>query len=601
MLLVNIINNGVCLNIPFPSINIASLKYIFVPVCILSVLLFMGFYPLNEGKNQLPAFPGAEGFGAYSEGGRGGDIIKVTNLNDSGPGSLREAVNSEGPRIIVFEVAGTITLDSTLTLSNPYITIAGQSAPPPGITIRGEQVKIETNNVVIRFIRFRPGNYNERRPEGTDWNGMDAVDIGKEDSDEVHDIILDHCSFSWATDENIGIWYSSRNVTIQNSIISEPLHLFPEHEQYPYPGQGLLIGLNSTNISILRNFFAHNYERHPYMNANGQLDFRNNIIYNAGQRVAHFQNAAGKKQTVNFVHNYIKPGYDSRYDAEVEIRRTSKSRMFNGKLFIEGNISEGRPNIVNHDNWGMVIDQEERFAYPDTIRSDIEFSTVETNTLPANELMEKILPSTGAFLPARDPIDDRLLYDVANETGRLISTPSDVFGWVTKEEVYREIDPQKSWQTTFNIDLSNPDEAHADFNNNGYTNIEEFLNGTNPRKDESGRWITDIYTPTGSSGGVGIFSSGDINYQPHGFKVHQNYPNPFSDRTTIQISVDEIDTYKLEIFNVIGQRVDLLLESRLHPGDYEMRWNAERLPSGIYFIRLSSSDDFQVNKTNLIK
>ena len=589
------------MNIPFAKIHITFLLNCVVPGFILSVLILIGFFPLSEAKAQLPAFPGAEGFGAYSEGGRGGDIIKVTNLNDNGPGSLREAVNSEGPRIIVFEVAGTITLDSTLTLSNPYITIAGQSAPPPGITIRGEQVKIETNNVVIRFIRFRPGNYNERRPEGTDWNGMDAVDIGKEDSDEVHDIILDHCSFSWATDENIGIWYSSYNVTIQNSIISEPLHRFTEHEQYPYPGQGLLIGLKSNNISILRNLFAHNYERHPYMNANGHLDFRNNIIYNAGQRVAHFQNAAGKKQTVNFVHNYIKPGLDSRYDAEVEIRRTSKSRMFNGKLFIDGNISEDRPAIVNDDNWGMVIDQEDRTAYPDTIRSDVEYPTVETNTLPANELMEKILPSTGAFLPARDPIDDRLIYDVENETGRIISAPSDVFGWVTKEEVHRQMDPQNSWQSTFNIDLTNPVEAHADFNNNGYTNIEEFLNGTNPRKDESNLYITDIFSPSGDVGGVGVFSSGDMNNESNGFDVHPNYPNPFNNRTTIRISVDQVNTYKLEIFNVIGQRVDLLHDGRLHPGDYEMRWNAERLPSGVYFIRLSSSEDFQMKKVTLTK
>ena len=552
------------------------------------------------GQQQLPAFPGAEGFGAYSEGGRGGEIIKVTNLNDNGTGSLREAINHDGPRTIVFEVAGTITLDSTLTLSNPYITIAGQSAPPPGITIRGEQVKIETNNVIIRFIRFRPGDYNERQPEDTDWNSMDGINIARENSDDIHDIILDHCSISWATDENISIWHTTRNVTIQNSIISEPLHHFPDHEQYPYSGQGLLIGLNATKISILRNLFAHNYERHPYMNANGTLDFRNNLIYNAGRRVARFQSAQGVKQRNNYVHNYIKPGPDSYYESEIQIRRTSKTRIYNGKLYIQGNISVGRIQQTT-DNWSMVIDEEELIQYPDTIQSEIEFPIVQTSTLPASELPDVILPKAGAYLPTRDRIDERIVYDVENKSGNIISMPSDVFGWVIKEKVYRELDPGNAWQSNYNIDLSNPDEAHADFNNNGYTNIEEFLNGTNPRIDESDRWITDIYSPGTDAGGLGVLSSGDFNHQPDGFKVHQNYPNPFSKRTTLRVTIDQVDNYALEIFSVIGQRVALLLEGRLHPGDYEMRWNAERLPSGIYFIRLSSSDDFQVNKMTLTK
>jgi len=501
---------------------------------------------------------------------------------------------------LLFSRHQALTLQSDLVISNPYITIAGQTAPGEGITLRGEQVAIQTNNVVIRFLRFRPGDYNERHVEGTDWNGMDAVDIGKEESDEVHDIILDHCSFSWATDELVGIWHNSHNITIQNSIFSEPLHYFPEHEQHPSHGQALLIGAKSTHISVLRNVFAHNSERHPYMNANGTLDFRNNLVYNAGRRVARFQNAQGVQQRNNYVHNYIKPGPDSYYESEIQIRRTSKTRIYNGKLYIQGNISADRIQQTT-DNWSMVIDEEELIQYPDTIQSEIEFPTVQTSTLPASELPKVILPKAGAYLPARDRIDERILYDVENESGEIISMPSDVFGWVKKEEVYRELDPENAWQSNYNIDLFNPDETHADFNNNGYTNIEEFLNGTNPRRDESDRWITDIYPPETDAGGLGVLSSGDFNHQPDGFKVHQNYPNPFNKHTTLRVTIHEIDNYSLEIFSLIGQRVALLLEGRLHPGDYEMRWNAEKLPSGIYFIRLSNSDDFQVNKMTLTK
>ena len=548
---------------------------------------------------QQLAFPGAEGHGAFSEGGRNGELLIVDNLNDNGPGSLRDAVNQSGPRTIVFETSGIINLDSTLVISDPYITIAGQTAPGEGITIRGEQVAIQTHDVIIRFIRFRPGDYNERRPDGTDWNGMDAVDIGKEDSDEVHDIILDHCSFSWATDELVGIWHTSRNITIQNSIFSEPLHHFPEHEQYPYTGQGLLIGANSTNISILRNLFAHNFDRHPYMNAAGHLDFRNNIIYNAGGRVARLQNQPGKLQTVNFVNNQIISGPSSLYDREVSIRRTSVTKKYHGKLFIRGNISD-QNRAADNDNWEMVFDEENYKLFPESIRSNSEFKTVVTTTLPAENLLPELERTVGAYLPLRDPVDQRIITNTVQRTGGLIATTNRVLGWPNKEIVSEPIDPNGHWQETYGIDLTVPEEANADLNGNGFTNLEEFLNGTDPVKDESNKPISETIPSSSpsSQGGFGVLSSSS---SENSFELHRNYPNPFNNSTNIKISIHTRGNYKLDVFDTAGQRVSTILDNELHPGDYEMRWSAGRLASGSYYMRLYGQGESQTRALILIK
>jgi len=548
---------------------------------------------------QQLAFPGAEGHGAFSEGGRNGELLIVDNLDDNGPGSLRDAVNQSGPRTIVFETSGIIDLDSTLVISDPYITIAGQTAPGEGITIRGEQVAIQTHDVIIRFIRFRPGDYNERRPDGTDWNGMDAVDIGKENSDEVHDIILDHCSFSWATDELVGIWHTSRNITIQNSIFSEPLHHFPEHEQYPYSGQGLLIGANSTNISILRNLFAHNFDRHPYMNAAGHLDFRNNIIYNAGGRVARLQNQPGKLQTVNFVNNQIISGPSSMYDREISIRRTSITNQYHGKLFIRGNLSD-KNRATENDNWEMVFDEENYQVFPDSVRSNSEFNTVQTSTLPAEDLFPALERSVGAYLPLRDAVDQRILSNTAQRNGGMISTTNRVLGWPNKEIITAPIDPDNNWQETYGIDLTIPKEANADHNGSGFTNLEEFLNGTDPLKDESDKLITEAFPPSSatSQGGFGILSSSSIE---NSFELHKNYPNPFNVYTNIKISIHIRGDYRLEVFDSAGRRVSTILDDELHPGEYEMRWSAGRLSSGNYYMRLSGRGESETRALTLIR
>lgn len=541
---------------------------------------------------QIPAFPGAEGYGSYSKGGRGGDIIIVSNLNDSGPGSLRSAVEKDGPRTVLFETAGIIDLKSPLVFSDPYITIAGQTAPEPGITIRGERVKLQTNHVIIRFIRFRPGDY--LKGTSVDWGSLDALDIGLEDSDDVHDIIIDHCSFSWAMDENIGIWHYSNNITIQNSIISEGLH-FPK--QHPKTGKGLLIGLFSNRISILKNLFAHNYERNPFMNANGHLDFRNNIIYNAGVRVMRFNNGKGRLQTVNIVNNVMIHGPETEYSNEIQIIRNSKD-LYNGKIFIEGNQSDLNPQF-NSDNWKMVIDQLTLDQFSSEALSSSEFPVENTNTLPTNELYNTLQSDIGATLPVRDQIDERILLNLEHKEGRYISRPEQLFGWPYFKETTQSFDPDNHWQKKYDIDLSNPAEAHADYNKNGYTNLEEFLNRTHPYEDETewkriGNLNNNIFT-----------SAFDLTGQTTGDEttvdLQSNYPNPFNGTTNIPLSIKSTGFYELDILNSIGQRVAELASSTLVPGEYHYAWNANGFPSGVYFVKLSGRGKTTLQKIVLIK
>lgn len=561
-------------------------------IALILVLLFIIFVLPGTALSQTLAFPGAEGYGSYSKGGRGGDIMVISNLEDSGPGSLREAVEREGARTILFETGGIIDLKSPLVISNPFITIAGQTAPEPGITIRGERVQIQTNHVIVRFVRFRPGDYLQGKE--VDWSSLDAVDIGLENSDEVHDIIFDHCSFSWAMDENIGIWHQSNNITIQNSMISEGLH-YPR--LHPKTGKALLIGLNADRISILKNLFAHNYQRNPYMNANGHLDFRNNIIYNGGDRIMRFNNAMGQLQTVNVVNNVLIQGPESKYMYEIYIRRTSNG-IYNGKIFVKGNLSDQNPQFKDN-NWRMVVDEETLSPFPGSARSSTEFPVENTQTLPPENLYNTLHSNIGATLPSRDQVDDRILHNVQLKEGRYIAQPSQLFGWPRLTETRQNMDPDNGWQRQYEIDLFNPAEANADYNGNGFTNLEEFLNKTDPYNDET-EWKR-----IGNINETGLFTTfGDVNQsmgEETSLELEVNYPNPFNSTTNIPFTVKSTAFYELDILNSIGQRVARLANSTLVPGEYQYVWNADGFPSGVYFVKLTGQGYSKLQKVVLIK
>jgi len=239
---------------------------------------FLRFFPilfcvLGDGlaASDLPAFPGAEGFGAQTPGGRGGKVIPVVNLNDSGPGSLRAACEAEGARIVIFRVAGIIDLKKNIKVTEPFLTLAAQTAPGDGICLRGFALEIRTHDVIVRYLRSRPGAGSGKE--------VDAMDVGS----GAHDVVIDHCSATWAVDENLSPSGSISNVTVQWCLIAEGLNHSIHHKGAH--GYGSLVRAVG-GLSLHHNLWAHNNARNPRLGENYHqppyptFDVRNNVIYN---------------------------------------------------------------------------------------------------------------------------------------------------------------------------------------------------------------------------------------------------------------------------------------------------------------------------------
>lgn len=420
---------------------------------------------------SAPAFPGAEGYGANAIGGRGGRVIEVTTLDDSGPGSLRAAIEAQGPRIVVFRVAGTIELLTPLIIKNPYITIAGQSAPGGGIALKSHNMddaplEISTQHVVVRYLRVRPG------PMSTLSHNVDALIIAR----EARHIMIDHCSFSWATDENISIWYNARNITIQWSIISEAL-LNSTHDAGPQ-SYGLLIGDQTTDISIHHNLMAHNHRRNPRATG-GNIDIINNLIYNAGATPSRLFGDAVEGNPMggyyNYIGNFIKPGPSSEFDFEVKLD------VLNGGVlsaFLAQNIAPHRPDNTQ---------AEQSIVHPDGRRfmANVRWPGPFTTITPAQTAYDQVLADAGATLPVRDDADRRLVDEVRSGGGRIIDDPQDVGGWPTLSPGVAAADSDHDgmpdeWETANGLLPTDATDGPIDSDGDGYSNVEEFLNSTDP-------------------------------------------------------------------------------------------------------------------------
>ncbi len=418
----------------------------------------------------LPAFPGAEGCGADTPGGRGGRVIFVTNLDDYNPkskasktiaGSLRAALNEEGPRTIVFRKSGVIDLKTTLTISSPFVTIAGQTAPGDGICLKSFGTVVTTHDVVIRHLRFRPGDVASKE--------LDALDVtgGK-------NVVLDHCSASWSVDETLSVTGEGcTNVTVQWCIISESLnnskHAKGEH------GYGSLIRTDG-DITFHHNLYAHHKTRCPRPGTYGSergiwLDFRNNVIYD-------WVSAAGytsdDKAMLNYVGNVLKP--------RPPAAKTLWAFRVGGpatKMYVADNLVIGA--ATSDDPWAIIdhATADTRLAEP--------LKLAAVRTVPAAELIDLMLPTVGASLPKRDEVDLRVIDNVKNGTGRIIDSQKDVGGW----PIYTSGQPPEDrdadglpdvWERQHGLDPTNPADQRLDADGDGYTNLEESLNGTNPRQ-----------------------------------------------------------------------------------------------------------------------
>ncbi|MDP0500082.1 MAG: polysaccharide lyase [Verrucomicrobiota bacterium JB022] len=458
---------------------------------------------------KIPAFPGAWGGGMQATGGRGGKVMIVTNLNDSGPGSFREAAEAEGPRIVVFRVAGIIELESDIDINHPDITIAGQSAPGDGICLAYNSLNINTSNVIVRHLRSRRG-----RPEG----GQGSDNIG---GNPIGQIIIDHCSSSWGMDENLSLYrrmepqekggdrkYPVENLTIQWSISSEALNA----KNHAFGGTW-----GGKDSTFHHNLFASNTARNPSIGMSGEFDYRNNVVFNWGHRT---MDGGDETSLINVINNYYKPGPAASKDMkDVLVRLTPNVRnMYSpgsewragdwypkaparpGKWYIAGNVMEGHP-AVTKDNWkGVQVEDLDEMEMFDSEAKLKQFARVYTpfegwpvKQETAHEAYKSVLAKVGATLPRRDSVDQRVIESV--RTGKVVSgdgiidDPKEVGGYpnytFSPDEVPVDSDNDgmpDEWEIRYGLDPHNPADAAEDADGDGYTNIEEYLNGTNPQE-----------------------------------------------------------------------------------------------------------------------
>jgi len=482
--------------------------------------------PEHLPQAGIPAFPGAEGGGMYSFGGRGGRTIVVTNLNDSGPGSFRDACEQAGPRIVVFNVAGIIRLKDRVRIRAPYITIVGNTAPGDGVCIAGGNVAVDTHDVVIRHMRFR---------RGETWVGDRDDSIG---GNPVGNIMIDHVSASWGLDENMSMYrhmyqppdgskelkLPTVNITIQNSIFSECLNLY-DH------AFGSTIG--GVNCTFMRNLWACNTGRNPSMGMGGDFNLVNNVIFNWRHRTT---DGGDHTSRVNSINNYFKPGPVTPAGAPISYRiikaesrrgKTEEEREF-GKFYVAGNIIEGNEKVTA-DNWaGGVQFADNDDAGPEGVeafgrrfieksRATEPFPMAPMTIRSAREAYDYVLANAGATLPRRDAVDQRVAQMVRSgvigdrpvtqdiaailaavklqmKTGAIleqiprgiITHPEQVGGYPEyKGEPYKDSDNDgmpDDWETRHGLNPNDPSDSTGDINGDGYTNIEKFIHGIDPTK-----------------------------------------------------------------------------------------------------------------------
>ena len=437
-----------------------------------------------EESKQL-AFPGAEGFGKYARGGRGGDVYHVTNLQDDGPGSLRYGIaTAEAPRTITFDVAGTIRLATPLRMENKSrLTIAGQTAPGKGITIRDHAMVIKNcSDIIVRYLRLRLGDKNKGDAAGEDVMTVDYCER----------IILDHLSLSWGIDGNSD-YRGNSDITLQWLLYAEALN----DSLHPKGDHAMCTSLRDChgNTTLHHNIYSTSRNRHPTIGggtgkkgyAHVVVDFRNCVNYNWNGPT----NFGGMK--LNVVNNYYKPGpCTDPQDLPMQMKDgdTTKARGF-----MTGNRFEKMPERLNEDNYCAVL-YTNTGSYMSTSRKQwavsepFELGACKPYTQNAREAYETCLRYTGCSL-VRDRVDTRIIDNIARGRGELLDSQDEVGGWDGYPVVRR---PDRwdtdgdgmpdTWEKTHGLDLQNPADGNRDADDDGYTNLEEYMNGLVPNMTE---------------------------------------------------------------------------------------------------------------------
>ena len=389
------------------------------------------------------AFPGAQGAAATTPGGRGGQIIRVTTLAAAGPGSFLEAVRQPGPRIVVFEVGGVIDLaESTVKISEPYLTIAGQTAPSPGITFIRGGIDIATHDVVVRHVRVRPGDGGRPHLSGNDYDAISTVG-------GAHDVIVDHCSLTWATDENLSAsgprfsgnspqeWRqgTSHRITFSNNIIAEGLansvHVKGEHSK------GSLIHDNTSDILIVGNLYAHDKERSPLFKGGARGAIVNNLIYDPGQRAIHYNLIAEE---------WGDHPYQTGEMAIIgNVLRGGQSTVDKLPLVTIG----GSGDVALYERDNVAVD---RFGNPLPMRGLYTNAPIKVlklappvlpgvTPLPAGQVQDYVIKNAGAF--PRDHEDARVVADTIEGRGYIIDSQAEWGGYPQVKPTQQAFDPSK--------------------------------------------------------------------------------------------------------------------------------------------------------------
>ena len=503
--------------------------------------------PYDLMQAEIPAFPGAEGGGMYTPGGRGGKVLTVTNLNDSGEGSFRWACEQGGARIVVFNVSGIIRLETPIVVRAPYITIAGQTAPGDGVCIAGQTFQIDTHDVIIRHMRFRRG-------ETMSWHREDAFG-----GNPVGNIMIDHCSCTWGLDENISFYrhmydpsegfYQARseklptvNVTIQNTISAKALDTY---------NHSFGSTLGGENASFMRNLWSSNMGRNPSVGWNGVFNFVNNVLFNW-----HLRTVDGGDYTAmfNMINNYYKPGPATPKGTPVSHRilkpeagRSKHPYKQYGRVFAQGNIVEGSPKVTA-DNWNGGIQVENKHNtgdYTQQMRAYKPFPMPYVKIMSANEAYDYVLNNVGATIPCRDKVDEIIVNEVRtgeiyyekklpkknpygdtwglaeksqNEDGSfrhrrmgndsykvgIITDPCQMGGYPEyKGEPYVDTDKDgmpDDWEHKNGLNPNDASDANGDLTGDGYTNIEKYINGISTNHYTNWRDLSNNYDTLAAKG-----------------------------------------------------------------------------------------------------
>ncbi len=463
---------------------------------------------VQDETEKQPAFPGAEGFGRYVTGGRGGNVYHVTNLNDSGTGSLRWALSQGGKKIIVFDVSGTIHLQSALSIGND-VTIAGQTAPGDGICIADYPCAIKGSNVIVRYMRFRLGNKNVLLDGADGWDGFGGFD--------QENIIIDHCSVSWSIDECLSL-LGNKNTTLQWCLVAQSL----VNSGHSKGSHGYGGNWGGSGASFHHNLLVHHTSRTPRLaprpttQLDERMDMRNNVIYNFGGNGCY----GGEAMKVNIVNNYYKPGpgsptsYKGKRIAGLGIRTNEYIATYPdytpalhvwGKYFVDGNVNSKYSDVTN-DNWTYGIynqiseadcDGTYTQATKDSIRINAPIPYITTTTHTAELAYQRVLDYAGASL-SRDSFDELMVSDTRNGTAsytgsglgsgfinsqddmKPANASSDWSAWPTLNSTTAPIDTDgdgmpDTWEDANGLNKNDATDG-AVVASNGYTNVENYIN-----------------------------------------------------------------------------------------------------------------------------